>query len=63
MTFEFIKKVRLFLRDESGPTTIEYAIILALIAAVCVGAVSTLASSVARSFDHSSTTIANAFNN
>jgi len=57
------KKVRSFLWDESGPTTIEYAIMLALIAGVCVGSVSTLASSVARSFDNSSNTIANAFNN
>jgi len=28
-----------FLRDESGPTAVEYAVMLALIIGVCIGAV------------------------
>ncbi|MEZ6141507.1 MAG: Flp family type IVb pilin [Zavarzinella sp.] len=31
-----------FLKKEDGPTAVEFAIMLALIAAVCVGVVSTL---------------------
>jgi pilus assembly protein Flp/PilA len=59
----FIRKTREFLKDESGPTAIEYAIMLALIVGVCVGTVSTLATSVDQSFTDSADTIANAFGN
>lgn len=31
-----------FIRDESGPTSVEYAVMLALIVVVCIGAVVTL---------------------
>ncbi len=31
-----------FLRDEDGPTAVEYAVMLALIIAVCIAAVGTL---------------------
>ena len=31
-----------FLRDEDGPTAVEYAVMLALIIVVCIGAITTL---------------------
>lgn len=59
----FLDKTRDFLADESGPTAVEYAIMLALITAVCVASVSSLATSVDQSFTTSADTIANAFGN
>jgi pilus assembly protein Flp/PilA len=34
--------VRAFLRNEDGPTAVEYAVMLALIIAVCLAAITTL---------------------
>ena len=31
-----LRKIKNFLTDESGPTAVEYAVMLALIAAVCI---------------------------
>jgi len=59
----FFPRVHDFLMDESGPTAVEYAIMLALIIAVCIASVSTLATSVDQSFTTSADTIANAFGN
>jgi pilus assembly protein Flp/PilA len=59
----FTRKARAFLQDDSGPTAVEYAIMLALITAVCVGSVSMLATSIDQSFTTSADTIANAFGN
>jgi pilus assembly protein Flp/PilA len=36
------QRVMSFLRSEDGPTAVEYAVMLALIIAVCVGAVTTV---------------------
>ena len=33
-----------FLRNEDGPTAVEYAVVLALIIVVCIGAIATLGS-------------------
>jgi pilus assembly protein Flp/PilA len=33
-----------FLTDETGPTAVEYAVMLALIIVVCIGAIATLGS-------------------
>jgi pilus assembly protein Flp/PilA len=41
------------LRDEDGPTAVEYAVMLALIVAACLGAVNTMAHATADSFDTS----------
>ncbi|QDV27556.1 Flp family type IVb pilin [Aureliella helgolandensis] len=48
--------VRLFC-DEDGPTAVEYAVLLALIVVVCLGAVGSLAVATGGSFDASSTAI------
>ncbi len=37
-----MKKVRSFLKDESGATMVEYGLMVALIAVACVGIVATL---------------------
>ena len=41
------------LREEDGPTAVEYAVMLALIIAACVGAVNTMSHKTADSFDTS----------
>jgi len=37
-----LTKVTQFLSDESGPTAVEYAVMLALIVVVCIAAITTL---------------------
>ena len=41
------------LREEEGPTAVEYAMMLALIVAACIGAVNAMAGATAESFDTS----------
>jgi len=38
----FIRNVVAFAKDESGPTAVEYAVMLALIIVVCITAITTL---------------------
>ena len=38
-------KVQNFIQDESGPTAVEYAVMLALIIVVCIGAVTAIGNS------------------
>ena len=45
--------VKKFLREEDGPTAVEYAIMLALIVAVCIASVNLMAHATADSFDTS----------
>jgi pilus assembly protein Flp/PilA len=51
-------RLKNFLRDESGPTAVEYGVMLALIVAVCIGAVNAMADAAADSFDTSAAEIA-----
>jgi pilus assembly protein Flp/PilA len=39
---QFAKNVVKFLKTEDGPTAVEYAVMLALIIVVCIGAITTL---------------------
>jgi len=41
-----------FLRNEEGPTAVEYAVMLALIIVVCITAVSTLGSNSSNTFNY-----------
>jgi pilus assembly protein Flp/PilA len=41
------------LQEEDGPTAVEYAVLLALIVAVCLGSVNAMAVATADSFDDS----------
>lgn len=43
-----------FLRDESGPTAVEYAVMLALIIGVCIGAVGFFGSTASGSWQDTS---------
>lgn len=44
-TRKFTQPVKEFLLDESGPTSVEYAVMLALIIGLCIGAVRALGDS------------------
>jgi len=46
------KKVHRFLVSEDGPTAVEYAVMLALIIIVCLGAIQQLGTEVEREFDY-----------
>jgi pilus assembly protein Flp/PilA len=44
--------VQRFLRDESGPTAVEYAVMLALIIVVCIAAITTLGTNANSTFSN-----------
>jgi pilus assembly protein Flp/PilA len=46
-----------FLKNEDGPTAVEYAVMLALIIVVCIGAISTLGSNVNNTFNYVATQV------
>jgi pilus assembly protein Flp/PilA len=46
-----MKIIRQFLFDESGPTAVEYAVMLALIMVVCIGAVRILGQNLNQTYD------------
>jgi pilus assembly protein Flp/PilA len=46
-----------FLRDESGPTAVEYAVMLALIIVVCIAAISLLGSNANNTFTEVGTAV------
>jgi pilus assembly protein Flp/PilA len=50
-----------FLCDESGPTAVEYAVMLSLIVVVCLVSIKQMANATADSFDASANEIASAF--
>jgi pilus assembly protein Flp/PilA len=52
-----------FFAEEDGATAVEYAVMLALIIAVCIGSVNVLAQNTGQSFNDSSDAIAAAFGN
>lgn len=45
--------IRQFLEDESGPTAVEYAVMLALIVVACLSSVGMLANATGSSYDQS----------
>ena len=47
---EFISRLRSFVRDEEGQDLLEYALLIALIALVCVGAVALAGTKVSQVF-------------
>jgi pilus assembly protein Flp/PilA len=46
-----------FLKQEDGPTAVEYAVMLALIVVVCIAAISVLGSNANNTFNKIATTI------
>jgi pilus assembly protein Flp/PilA len=53
-------RLRQFLADESGPTAVEYAVMLAMIVVACLASVNLLANNTAASFEDSSSQLAGA---
>ncbi|MEC8556518.1 MAG: Flp family type IVb pilin [Planctomycetota bacterium] len=51
------RAIRRFIEDESGPTAVEYAVMLALIFGVCIGSVTLLSYGNRDSFDSSANAI------
>jgi len=49
---EFLRRLAI---DEDGPTAVEYAVLVALIIAVCISSVTVLSNQTAASFDNSAT--------
>ncbi len=41
-----------FLKNEDGPTAVEYAVMLALIIVVCIGAITTLGTNASNTFTY-----------
>ena len=57
MTSLFASRLAHFLQDESGPTAVEYAVMLALIIVVCIAAITALGSSANTTFSNVGTAI------
>lgn len=53
-----MKLFKSLLRDEDGPTAVEYGVMLAMIVIACIGAVHAMANATAQSFDESATELA-----
>jgi pilus assembly protein Flp/PilA len=53
-----LKLLKNLLREEDGPTAVEYAVMLALILVACLGAVNSMANATADSFDTSAAELA-----
>ncbi len=51
------KATRRLFQDEDGPTAVEYAVMLALVIAVCLTAIQTMATATSGSFDSSANAI------
>jgi pilus assembly protein Flp/PilA len=49
---QWFTSLQRFLRNEDGPTAVEYAVMLALIVVVCIAAISTLGSNACNTFNN-----------
>jgi pilus assembly protein Flp/PilA len=58
MLSNFFNSVVAFAKDESGPTAVEYAVMLALIIVVCIASITTLGSNASNTFNNASLNIA-----
>ena len=52
-----LSKVIGFVKDESGPTAVEYAVMLALIIVVCITAVTALGTNASNTFSYVGTNV------
>lgn len=55
----FVNRVKNFLKSEDGPTATEYAVMLALIIIVALGAISALGSKVSSTFSNITSALPN----
>lgn len=53
-----IKQVRRFMADESGPTAVEYAVMLAMIVIVCMAAIKAVGTKASTTFNNVANSIA-----
>jgi pilus assembly protein Flp/PilA len=58
MGSRLFEKAYQFLREEDGPTAVEYAVMLALIIVVCITAITTLGVNANQTFSNTSLNIA-----
>ena len=58
MMRKFSQHLVTFLKNEDGPTAVEYAVMLALIIVVCITAITALGTNASKTFSSVSTTIA-----
>jgi len=56
---KFADSIVSFLKEEDGPTAVEYAVMLALIVVVCLAAIGSLGTSANAKFEEVGTAIAN----
>jgi len=56
--YRFYERACQFLRDEDGPTAVEYAVMLALIVVVCIAAITTLGNNANETFSNVNLNIA-----
>ena len=49
---KFAQTLVKFVKDESGPTAVEYAVMLALIVVVCIAAITALGSNASATFSY-----------
>jgi pilus assembly protein Flp/PilA len=49
---QWLTNLQRFLRNEDGPTAVEYAVMLALIIVVCIAAITTLGSNASSTFSN-----------
>jgi len=60
MLSQTLRSVVNFIRDESGPTAVEYAVMLALIIVVCITAITTLGTNANNTFSYTGNVIGGA---
>ncbi len=56
--YRLFKSAYQFLREEDGPTAVEYAVMLALIVVVCITAITTLGANAYQTFNNANLNIA-----
>ena len=56
-------KITRFMKDESGPTAVEYAVMLALIIGVCIGSISLFGTATDAVWGNNTGSITTAFDN
>ena len=57
MLSRFTKQVVNFLKNEDGPTAVEYAVMLALIIVVCITAITALGTNASNTFSYVGTNV------
>jgi pilus assembly protein Flp/PilA len=57
MLNHLLQSARRFLKNEDGPTAVEYAVMLALIIVVCISAITALGTNASNTFSYVSTQV------